>query len=173
MTAALAIGGLTTDVPRSSHHITHHSTKNQQSHSTAEILQLFTHPAPAADRRAGKLRNPPRYILCTLPEQSLRYKHSNLYPNRPVTMRITTINRIRPRIPLGKYPQLLLCGHVGNAPTSSRITRTKSSVPIVVSLQVSYQQHNLFMRSLLMVTLRSCQHKPWDRSNYSSGHLSE
>jgi hypothetical protein len=38
---------------------------------------------------------------------------------------INTINR-RPMLPLGKYPQLALCGHLGKAPITRRIRMTIS-----------------------------------------------
>jgi hypothetical protein len=38
--------------------------------------------------------------------------------------------RIKPRPPLGPYPQLLLCGQAGNAPSNIRTSRTINMVPI-------------------------------------------
>jgi hypothetical protein len=38
--------------------------------------------------------------------------------------------RIRPSAPLGRYPQLLLCGQDGIAPINSKIRMIKRIVPI-------------------------------------------
>jgi hypothetical protein len=43
------------------------------------------------------------------------------------------IRRTRPKPPLGKYPQLLLCDHLGSAPTHISINTTSRIVPMTVS----------------------------------------
>ena len=52
---------------------------------------------------------------------------------RPVKARIKTIKRIKPRPPLGQYPQPELYGQAGSAPTKSRITMINRMVPMVFS----------------------------------------
>ena len=49
---------------------------------------------------------------------------------RPVNIMMRSTTKTRPRIPLGKYPQLRLCGHEGSAPTNMRISITSRMVPI-------------------------------------------
>ena len=44
-----------------------------------------------------------------------------------------TIIRIVPKIPLGPYPQLWLCGHVGKAPTSKIMIIISTISPIFIS----------------------------------------
>ena len=41
------------------------------------------------------------------------------------------IKRIKPKPPLGKYPQPVLYGHVGRAPTRSKIKMITRIVPII------------------------------------------
>jgi hypothetical protein len=48
-----------------------------------------------------------------------------------MTSMTTMTTRRTPRPPLGKYPQLALWGHAGNAPTSSKITMTRRMVEII------------------------------------------
>jgi hypothetical protein len=50
--------------------------------------------------------------------------------SRPVRTKMIKIKSTRPNPPLGKYPQFALCGHVGNAPTRSKIRITMSMVLI-------------------------------------------
>ena len=45
---------------------------------------------------------------------------------------MTTMTRIVPRPPLGPYPHLLLCGHVGSAPMRRRMRMTSSMVFMTV-----------------------------------------
>jgi hypothetical protein len=47
----------------------------------------------------------------------------------PRRSRIITITKSKPRPPLGPYPQLLLCPHVGNTPTKARIRIIRRMVP--------------------------------------------
>ena len=47
---------------------------------------------------------------------------------RPVTSRINRTNTISPRVPLGAYPQLRLCGQAGTAPISINTTMTSRIV---------------------------------------------
>lgn len=42
-----------------------------------------------------------------------------------------TMTRTSPTPPVGAYPQLLLCDHVGSAPTSAKIKITINIVPII------------------------------------------
>ena len=49
----------------------------------------------------------------------------------PKMMRMTTIKRIVPNPPLGKYPQSLLCGHRGHAPRNARRRTTINIVPSI------------------------------------------
>src|SRR6187551_4027807 len=50
--------------------------------------------------------------------------------SRPVRARMTRTRRIKPSPPLGKYPQLALCGQVGNAPTSNN-TNTMMTMVLI------------------------------------------
>ncbi len=52
----------------------------------------------------------------------------------PSSSRMIRTSRIKPSAPLGKYPQLRLCGHVGIAPSKSRIITIKRMVPIDMAL---------------------------------------
>jgi hypothetical protein len=51
------------------------------------------------------------------------------FPRRSKTIRTTTMS---PTIPLGPYPQLLLCPHVGNTPTKARMRMIRRMVPIPI-----------------------------------------
>jgi hypothetical protein len=51
------------------------------------------------------------------------------FPRRSKTIRMTTIS---PTIPLGPYPQLLLCPHVGSTPTKARIRIIRRIVPMLI-----------------------------------------
>ena len=61
------------------------------------------------------------------------FSRSVLVYRRPVKARIMTIKRIKPRPPLGQYPQPELYGQAGSAPTKSRITMINRMVPICLS----------------------------------------
>jgi hypothetical protein len=50
----------------------------------------------------------------------------------PRTSRIIRMRTISPMPPLGPYPQLLLCPHVGNTPTKAKIRMMRRIVPILI-----------------------------------------
>jgi hypothetical protein len=52
-----------------------------------------------------------------------------IFPRRSRIIRMTTIS---PMPPVGPYPQLLLCPHVGNTPTKARIRMIRRIVPILI-----------------------------------------
>ena len=43
-----------------------------------------------------------------------------------------------PTTPLGPYPQLLLCPHVGNTPTSAKIRIIRSIVPMLIECSLRF-----------------------------------
>ena len=51
------------------------------------------------------------------------------FPSRSKTIRTITIS---PTIPLGPYPQLRLCPHVGNTPTNAKIRMIRRIVPMPI-----------------------------------------
>lgn len=51
------------------------------------------------------------------------------------------ISRTVPRIPLGPYPQALLCGQVGKAPRSNKIKRIIKMVLNIKNLFCLYNLH--------------------------------
>ena len=51
---------------------------------------------------------------------------------RPRTRSTITINKIKPSPPVGKYPQLRLCGHLGSAPSSANTRITIKIVPSIL-----------------------------------------
>jgi len=51
----------------------------------------------------------------------------------PSTNKINRITRIKPTPPLGPYPQLLLCGHAGTAPTNANARIINRINPILMS----------------------------------------
>src|SRR3972149_511716 len=65
---------------------------------------------------------------------------------RPTSTRIKRTTRISPTVPLGTYPQLRLCGHVGSTPTSIRIRITSKIVPITTSFASGLFQFQLMPR---------------------------
>lgn len=80
-----------------------------------------------------------RSCAITIPPLSLMSEDIN--QRRPVNNRIRSTTTTRPRIPLGKYPQLRLCGQEGSAPTNMRISTTSRMVPIDIVL-FSFSSHN-------------------------------
>src|SRR3972149_10451206 len=65
---------------------------------------------------------------------------------RPSSTRIKRTTRIVPTVPLGPYPQLRLCGHVGSTPTSIRTRITSRIVPIVTSFASGLFQFQMMPR---------------------------
>ena len=58
---------------------------------------------------------------------------------------MTTIKTMSPSPPLGPYPQLRLCGHLGIAPNSIRIKTISRTVPsIIVSLCYLHSINRLY-----------------------------
>jgi hypothetical protein len=51
------------------------------------------------------------------------------FPSRSRTIRMITIS---PMPPLGPYPQLLLCPHVGNTPTNAKMRIIRRIVPMLI-----------------------------------------
>jgi hypothetical protein len=81
------------------------------------------------------------------------------FPRRSKTIRMTTMT---PTIPLGPYPQLLLCPHVGITPTKARIRMIRRMVPILMgdSLKIDFagtrpRQHFAHWVDLLSVRWRT------------------
>jgi len=77
--------------------------------------------AERAQRRRGKS------AVARRTSPSLRQVQS--FPRRSKTIRMTTMS---PTIPLGPYPQLLLCPHVGKTPTKARIRMITRMVPLLI-----------------------------------------
>jgi hypothetical protein len=53
---------------------------------------------------------------------------------------MTTISRTSPNPPLGMYPQLLLYGQVGRAPSNNRTRTTIKIVPMEILLAILNSQ---------------------------------
>src|SRR3972149_6856731 len=76
---------------------------------------------------------------------------------RPTSTRIKRTTRISPTVPLGTYPQLRLCGHVGSTPTSIRIRITSKIVPIATSFASGLFQFQMMPRPGVLLLDRSHQ----------------
>src|SRR5215211_2584990 len=76
---------------------------------------ILSHTRVAASARHSRKRAKSRSIRHILPRRR----------------RIRTIKRIVPIPPLGQYPQFLLYGHVGTAPSNKMMRITKRMMPIL------------------------------------------
>ena len=97
--------------------------RHGERHDSGERPIGVVHTATQQDDAAGARRDLKQEISAIAPRQV------QIFPRRSRIIRIRTIS---PMPPVGPYPQLLLCPHVGNTPTKAKIRMIRRIVPILI-----------------------------------------
>jgi len=86
---------------------------------------------------------------------------------RPVSNKMMRITTSKPEIPLGPYPQFLLWGQEGNAPTRIKISTTSNTVEIVIEVLLTRHPAGLSLKSNLSL----CQFREIEETVLWGEHL--